>query len=100
MPNIIVCSGDVVLAPPQPTGPTQAAYYVNDVYQTVPMPVCLTGWEIVPYVEPTDSTAIYAQLVALNEFDPVQIAGIVTFCLAMFIVGFGVGMVINKLRRS
>lgn len=53
----------------------------------------------VPYVEPTDSTAIYSQLVALNEFDPLKIAGVVTFCFVMFMVGFGVGLVIRNLRR-
>lgn len=86
MPNIIVCSGELI---PAKSGIT-------------PIPnvlACDTGWQIVPYVEPTDSTAIYSQLVALNEFDVQKIAGIVIFCLSMFIVGFGVGMVINKLRR-
>lgn len=63
------------------------------------LPACDTRWEIIPYVEPTDSTAIYAQLVALNEFDPIKIAGIITFCLVMFIVGFGIGLVIRNMRR-
>lgn len=60
---------------------------------------CSADWSVVPYVEPTDSTAIYAQLVALNEFDPLKIAGVVTFCFVMFMVGFGVGLVIRNLRR-
>ena len=83
MPVTIVCEGTVTI----PENPTR-------------LPTCDTNYIVVPYVEPTDSAAIYAQLVALNEFDPVQIASIVSFCLALFIVGFGVGMVINKLRRS
>lgn len=88
MANILTCAGNLSIA-----GSTSG--------DTVPnVLACDSGWEIVPYVEPTDSTAIYAQLVALNEFNPVQIAGVVTFCLAMFICGFGVGMVINRLRRS
>lgn len=81
MPNIILCSGDLT--------PTSVANVL----------ACDTGWEIVPYVEPTDSTAIYSQLVALNEFDPIKIAGLVTFCMVMFIVGFGAGLVIRNLRR-
>jgi hypothetical protein len=87
MPNILTCSGNLSGA-------------VSDIGDSVPhVLACDSDWQIIPYVEPTDSTAIYAQLVALNEFDPIQIAGLVTFCLVMFIVGFGVGMVINKLRR-
>jgi hypothetical protein len=86
MGNIIVCSGNLI----------QAEVRANDVVGVL---ACDTPWEIVPYVEPADSTAIYAQLVALNEFDPVKIASIVTFCMVMFIVGFGVGLVIRNLRR-
>lgn len=81
MPNVLVCAGDLTTTS------------VSNVL------ACDTGWEIVPYVEPTDSTAIYAQLVALNEFDPIKIAGVITFCLVMFIVGFGLGLVIRNLRR-
>jgi hypothetical protein len=86
MGDIIVCEGNLV---PVKNGLVTFAGAIG----------CDVPWTIIPYVEPTDSTAIYAQLVALNEFDPIQIAGLVTFCLVMFIVGFGVGMVINKLRR-
>jgi hypothetical protein len=59
---------------------------------------CPLGWKIVPYVEPTDSTAIYAQLVALNEFDPAVTALIVSGCLVLFIMGFSAGMVLKRLR--
>ncbi|WP_062058694.1 hypothetical protein [Cellvibrio sp. OA-2007] len=87
MSNIITCAGNLI---PAKAGPTS----INNVL------ACDSGWEIVPYVQPSDSTAIYSQLVALNEFDPVKISGIVIFSLTLFIVGFGVGMVINRLRRS
>lgn len=86
MSNIIVCSGNLIQA-------KAGAANVTNVL------ACDTGWEIVPYVEPTDSTAIYAQLVALNEFDPVKIAGVITFSFVMLVVGFGVGLVIRNLRR-
>lgn len=79
MPNIIVCDGVVT----QSSGSAQ----------------CSVDWSVISYVEPTDSTAIYAQLVALNEFDPLKIAGVVTFCFVMLMVGFGVGLVIRNLRR-
>lgn len=86
MPNLIICSGNLVQAK---TGPTNVTGVL----------ACDSGWEIVPYVEPTDSTAIYGQLVALNEFDPIKIAGIITFCLVMFVIGFGAGLVIRQMRR-
>lgn len=60
---------------------------------------CTGGWSIVPYVEPTDSTAIYAQLFALNEFDPLKIVVIIVICFATFLVGFGTGIVLKLLRR-
>ena len=60
---------------------------------------CSGSWSVVPYVEPTDSTLIYAQLVALNEFDVEQASLIIVSCLATFLVGFGVGVVIKLLRR-
>ena len=59
---------------------------------------CSLDWQVVPYVEPTDSTAIYAQLVALNEFDPAVTALIVSGCLVLFIIGFTAGMVLKRLR--
>jgi hypothetical protein len=59
---------------------------------------CSLSWQVVPYVEPTDSTAIYAQLVALNEFDPSVTALIVSGCLVLFIIGFSAGMVLKRLR--
>lgn len=62
-------------------------------------PLCDEGWEIIPYVEPTDGSLIYAQLVALNEFDPERAAWIVVICLSTFVVGFGLGVVIKLLRR-
>lgn len=60
---------------------------------------CTGSWSVVPYVEPTDSTLIYSQLVALNEFDPERAGVIIVTCLATFLVGFGVGVVIKLLRR-
>jgi len=60
---------------------------------------CSGSWSIVPYVEPADSTAIYAQLVALNEFDPERVAVVIVTCLVTFLVGFGAGVVIKLLRR-
>jgi hypothetical protein len=79
MSSILACDGDVTFS----SG----------------VPHCSTDWYVVPYAEPADSTAIYAQLVALNEFDPLKIAGVVTFCFVMFIVGFGLGLVLRNLRR-
>jgi len=86
MANIITCAGNLI---PAEAGITPIINVLS----------CDTGWVIVPYVEPTDSTAIYAQLVALNEFDPIQIAGVITFCFVTFIVGFGLGVVIRNMRR-
>jgi hypothetical protein len=60
---------------------------------------CTGSWSVVPYVEPTDTTLIYAQLVALNEFDVEQAGLIIVSCLATFLVGFGAGIVIKLLRR-
>lgn len=60
---------------------------------------CSGSWSVVPYVEPTDSTLIYAQLVALNEFDVQQAGFIIVTCLVTFLVGFGAGVVIKLLRR-
>lgn len=89
MANIVLCRGDVLPALDVSAG-AEFQY---------PVPSCTTGWEIVPYVEPTDSTAIYAQLVALNEFEPSRIALIIVICLSTFIVGFGAGVVVKLLRR-
>lgn len=86
MANIIVCSGS--LFPANVAGDSVDA-----------APACDTGWEIIPYVEPTDSTAIYAQLVALNDFDPERAGWIIVICLSTFVVGFGLGVVIKLLRR-
>lgn len=61
---------------------------------------CSVDWQIVPYVEPTDSTAIYAQLVALNEFDPVIFGLLITGYLAIFITGYSAGIVLKKLRQA
>lgn len=60
---------------------------------------CTGSWSVVPYVEPTDSTLIYAQLVALNEFDVDRVAFIIITCLVTFLAGFGAGIVIKLLRR-
>jgi hypothetical protein len=79
MASILACDGDVTFS--------------------AGVPHCSMDWYVVPYAEPIDSTAIYAQLVALNEFDPLKIAGLVTFCFVMFIVGFGLGLVLRNLRR-
>lgn len=46
-----------------------------------------------------DYDTLLTQLVALNEFDYEQSAGIVVICLSTFLVGFGVGVVIKLLRR-
>ncbi len=86
MANIISCAGNLI---PAKAGPSSIPNVL----------ACDSGWEIVPYVEPTDTTALYAQLVALNEFDPIKIASMITFCLVLFIVGFGAGMVITYMRR-
>lgn len=86
MANIIVCPGNLVQAE---AGRTPVLNVLS----------CDSGWQIVPYVEPTDTTALYGQLVALNEFDPIKIASMITFCLVLFIVGFGAGMVITYMRR-
>jgi hypothetical protein len=85
--NIIVCSGNLV---PAKSGPTTISGVLS----------CDTGWQIVPYVEPTDSTAIYAQLVALNEFDPSLIALITTGVFVLFIMGFSAGMVLKRMRQA
>jgi hypothetical protein len=86
MANLILCEGNIVEA----------------VASSRPVPnvvACDTGWTVIPYVEPTDSTAIYSQLVALNEFDAQQAAFIIVTCLVTFLVGFGTGVVIKLLRR-
>lgn len=85
MGNLIICSGNLL---PAKTGPSTISGVLS----------CDTGWQIVPYVQPTDSTAIYAQLVALNEFDPAVTALIVTGCLVLFIIGFSAGMVLKRMR--
>jgi hypothetical protein len=94
MGNMIVCAGDVVLAPPQPTGPTQAAYWVNETYQTVPMPVCLTGWEIKP--EPSTD---FQGLIDLLTFNPEICAQLIGVCLVIFIIGYSGGKVSRILSR-
>ncbi len=86
MDNMIVCSGNLV---PVKNGLVTLQGAIG----------CDVDWTIVPYVEPTDSTAIYAQLVALNEFDPERVAIIIVTCLVTFLVGFGAGVVIKLLRR-
>lgn len=91
MPFTPVCDGVIKIVNGSAAAPFQC-------YESVDGPV--KEWRFVDYVEPTDTTQIYAQLVALNEFDPAKISGIVTFCLVLFTLGFGVGMVINRLRRS
>lgn len=86
MSSIVVCNGDVI----QPA-----------ILSGRPSPgvvQCSVDWTVIPYVEPTDSTAIYAQLVALNEFDPAITALIVSGCLVLFIIGFSAGMVLKRLR--
>ena len=80
MSNLATCDGDLLL---DPSG----------------FMACTGSWSVVPYVEPTDSTAIYAELVALNEFDPERVAVIIVTCLVTFLVGFGAGVVIKLLRR-
>lgn len=86
MVNILTCSGNL----------SEATTGLDPVPNVL---ACDAGWEIVPYVEPTDSTLIYAQLVALNEFDPERVAFIIITCLVTFLVGFGAGVVIKLLRR-
>lgn len=87
MANLNICEG------------TLSNSYTN-VGDSVPnVLACDTGWKIVPYVEPTDSTLIYSQLVALNEFDAQQAGFIIVTCLVTFLVGFGAGVVIKLLRR-
>jgi hypothetical protein len=86
MSNIITCTGNL-------SGAKSGLSNIPNVL------ACDSGWEIVPYVQPTDSTLIYSELVALNEFDPARTAGIIVFCLVMFITGVGTGMVIRWLRR-
>ena len=80
MSNVALCDGDLLLDP---------AGFMS----------CTGSWSVVPYVEPADSTAIYSQLVALNEFDPERVAVIIVTCLVTFLVGFGAGVVIKLLRR-
>lgn len=46
-----------------------------------------------------DYDVLLNQLAAINDFDPLRTGGIIVFCLAIFITGFGVGMVIRWLRR-
>lgn len=46
-----------------------------------------------------DYDVLLNQLAAINDFDPLRTSGIIVFCLAIFITGFGVGMVIRWLRR-
>lgn len=46
-----------------------------------------------------DYDVLLNQLAALNDFDPLRTAGIIVFCLVMFVSGFGAGMVIRYLRR-
>ena len=82
MPNMLICEGTMT-----PTVVGRA-------------PLCDAGWEVVPYVEPTDASLIYAELVALNEFDPAITAMIVTGCLVLFITGFSAGMVLKRLRSA
>ena len=76
------------------------AICTGTISQSSGVPVCSVDWTIIPYVEPIDSTAIYAQLVALNEFDPVKIASLIIFCFVIFIMGFGAGQVIKRMQRS
>lgn len=45
-----------------------------------------------------DYDVLLNQLVAINDFDPIKIAGLVIFCFVTFIAGFGAGLVINILR--
>jgi hypothetical protein len=80
MSNVALCDGDLLLDP--------AGFMA-----------CSGSWSVVPYVEPTDSSLVYAQLVALNEFDPEKAGLIIVSCLATFVVGFGAGVVIKLLRR-
>lgn len=88
MINMIVCDGDFLPAVDNDSGADLSG-----------MVRCAGDLQIVPYVEPTDSTAIYSQLVALNEFDPEKAAFIIVICLATFLVGFGAGVVVKLLRR-
>lgn len=46
-----------------------------------------------------DYDVLLSQLVALNEFDPVRISLFVVFNLVAYITGFGLGIVINYIRR-
>lgn len=86
MANMIVCEGDFAV--------------LEYGRQTIANSIgCESGWLVIPYVEPTDSTLIYSQLIALNEFDPERAGSIIVGCLATFLLGFGVGVVIKLLRR-
>lgn len=80
MSDIALCDGDLLLDP---------AGFMS----------CSGSWSVVPYVQPADSTMIYSQLVALNEFNPERSAWIIVICLSTFLAGFGAGVVIKLLRR-
>lgn len=45
-----------------------------------------------------DYDVLLTQLVVLNDFDPIKVAGMVIFCFVVFISGFATGLVINYLR--
>ena len=62
--------------------------------------ICSGDWEIVPYVQPTDSTLIYQQLLALNEFNPLVMGMMLVWFLAMFTTAFYVGIVLKKMRQA
>lgn len=63
------------------------------------------GWlgiETIIPVQPeqTDATSLTIQLAAVNAFDPAQVSSIIAGCLVLFIMGFGVGVVIKLMRRN
>lgn len=87
MANMILCSGNLV---PVKSGLTTLQGAIG----------CDVPWEVVPYVEPSDTTALYAQLVALNELDPMLVGLIVVGCCALYVTGYSAGLVIKKLKQA
>lgn len=87
MAKLLVCDGDLI---PAEVGRNP----IPDVL------ACDEGWQIIDYVPPTDSTAIYAQLVALNEFDPIQIASLVACAFVIFTMSFSAAVVVRKMRQA
>lgn len=84
--NMVYCAGPVI-----PAVDTAAGADLSGIGK------CETGWISVPYSAEGGNFA--TELKSLNDFNPVQVASIITFCMVIFIIGFSVGVVIRNMRR-